>query len=192
MSLLGWAAGAFVVSKIIKNEKKRKQATQAFLMSNEYENDNEEEYEYECKHACTPCMPCQFEEGFSEEEFEAVVKREARRIRRIQFTEEYGGMVKCRVQSQSGISDWEFYIDFNDAGHITGAYSISSENTESAIPSRLAENITNAIQSLIARDNSQGTNSPRNKDFGLYCPYCGEFTPGYNVEFCFYCGKQKI
>ena len=201
MSFLGWAAGAIVVSKIIKKEKQRQRAAEegarSFLWSLENnsesydEDDDEDDYEYE-RGQQEPRIPCRFVDGFSEEEFEAIVKREARKIRRIKFVEEINGMVKGYVQSQSGISDWIFYIDFNFAGHITGAYSVFSDNSDSAIPTRLAENIAAAVQNLIGRNHYHDDGASPNESFGLYCPYCGEFTPGRNIKFCVYCGKPLV
>lgn len=201
MSFLGWAAGAIVVSKIIKKEKQRqraaKEGARSFLWSLENnsesydEDDVEDDYEYE-RGQQEPRIPCRFVDGFSEEEFEAIVKREARKIRRIKFVEEINGMVKGYVQSQSGISDWIFYIDFNFAGHITGAYSVFSDNSDSAIPTRLAENIAAAVRNLIGRNHYHDDGASPNESFGLYCPYCGEFTPGRNIKFCVYCGKPLV
>ena len=201
MSFLGWAAGAIVVSKIIKKEKQRqraaKEGARSFLWSLENnsesydEDDVEDDYEYE-RGQQEPRIPCRFVDGFSEEEFEAIVKREARKIRRIKFVEEINGMVKGYVQSQSGISDWIFYIDFNFAGHITGAYSVFSDNFDSAIPTRLAENIAAAVRNLIGRNHYHDDGASPNESFGLYCPYCGEFTPGRNIKFCVYCGKPLV
>lgn len=201
MSFLGWAAGAIVVSKIIKKEKQRqraaKEGARSFLWSLENnsesydEDDDEDDYEYE-RGQQEPRIPCRFVDGFSEEEFEAIVKREARKIRRIKFVEEINGMVKGYVQSQSGISDWIFYIDFNFAGHITGAYSVFSDNSDSAIPTRLAENIAAAVRNLIGRNHYHDDGASPNESFGLYCPYCGEFTPGRNIKFCVYCGKPLV
>ena len=182
MSILGWAAGAYIVSRIIKKENKRRRMKEASNQSN-YDDpvDNRQPY-----------IPCRFEDGFSEADFEAIVKKEAKKIRRIHSIQEYGGTVNGIVQSQSGISDWEFTIDFNCAGHITGAYSISTENDDSGIPSRLAENISSAVRLLCEQRNSQHYSASNDGDYGLYCPYCGEFTPGFNVKFCFYCGKQLL
>ena len=205
MSFLGWAAGAIVVSKIIKKEKQRQRAAEegvrSFLRSLENksesydedddEDDDEDAYEYERRQQ-EPRIPCRFVDGFSEEEFVAIVKREARKIRRINFVEEFNGMVKGYVQPQSGISDWVFYIDFNFDGHITGAYSIFSDNSDSAIPARLAENIATAVQNLIGRDHYHDDGASPDAGFGLYCPYCGEFTPGRNIKFCVYCGKPLV
>lgn len=205
MSFLGWAAGAIVVSRIVEKEKKRRRATEegvrSFLQSLESksescdedddEDDYEDDYEYESRQE-EPRIPCRFVDGFSEETFEAIVKREAKKIRRIKFIEEFDGMVKGYVQSQSGISDWVFHIDFNFAGHITGAYSIFSDNSDSAIPARLAENISAAVRSLTGRSNFQNGDTSADEGFGLYCPYCGEFTPGRNIKFCVYCGKPLV
>ena len=84
MSFLGWAAGAIVVSKIIKKEKQRqraaKEGARSFLWSLENnsesydEDDDEDDYEYE-RGQQEPRIPCRFVDGFSEEEFEDEIIR---------------------------------------------------------------------------------------------------------------------
>lgn len=53
------------------------------------------------------------------------------------------------VESQSGLSDWKFKIDFNDYGHITGRYWIVSENEDSNIPYYIANNIKSVIKTVL-------------------------------------------
>jgi hypothetical protein len=42
--------------------------------------------------------------------------------------------VTLRVGSISGLSTWEAEIGFNHYGHLTGAYWLDTENTDSLIP----------------------------------------------------------
>ena len=50
--------------------------------------------------------------------------------------------------SQSGISEWDFELDFNDYGKITGTYWISSDNYDSMIPETLGNLIQKAISDV--------------------------------------------
>ena len=59
------------------------------------------------------------------------------------------------VVSQSGISEWDFVVDFNDFGKLTGEYWLQSENNDSAIPRRVAETIRYAICEILAENSSQ-------------------------------------
>lgn len=89
--------------------------------------------------------PCKFLDGISREEFSAFARKAAQQFKRIsQFTVD-GATVYCTAESQSGISSWDFSVDFNNWGHITGAYWINSENDKSGIP----ENFGNKLATLI-------------------------------------------
>jgi hypothetical protein len=58
------------------------------------------------------------------------------------------GAISVTVISQSGISKWEFELDFNDYGKITGQYWLSTENYDSEIPERLGDSIQEAINNV--------------------------------------------
>lgn len=90
-----------------------------------------------------------FNEGISEEEFRLMAFRVANRIRRLNIIVD-GPRIKGFVESQSGISTWEFIIDFNDYGHITGNWWITyRENIDSNIPNRFADLMENEIKQAI-------------------------------------------
>ncbi len=59
-----------------------------------------------------------------------------------------GPVVYGIVESQSGLSEWSFTIDFNDYGHITGEYWITTDNDDSIIPERVAGRIREAILNI--------------------------------------------
>ena len=91
-------------------------------------------------------MPCYFVDGISQEEFKLIVKRSGKYIKRISYISTLGAEVFGTVRSQSGISEWDFRIDFNDYGHLTGEYWIVfKENLDSNIPDQLAKYISKAI-----------------------------------------------
>lgn len=89
--------------------------------------------------------PCYFNDGISKEQFDVIVKRASKHIKRLTKLTVDGAIVHGTVRTQSGLSEWNFEIDFNDYGHITGRYWISSDNSDSNIPSHIADNITKMI-----------------------------------------------
>ena len=84
-------------------------------------------------------FPCSFNDGISSDEFKSIVMTSGKSIRRLTQLEVNGSMVVGVFLSNTGISEWAFFINFNDNGHITGNYSIVSTNRESYIPRKLAE-----------------------------------------------------
>jgi nitrate reductase NapE component len=84
--------------------------------------------------------------GISRELFEAIVMKSKRRIKRLRNVSVNGTTVYGTVISQKGITEWNFQIDFNDCGHITGNYLLTSENGDSNIPERFANRISTIIQ----------------------------------------------
>lgn len=94
--------------------------------------------------------PCYFDGAISMNLFDEIVTTNRKRIKRLTHLKAEGPIVYGTVQSQSGISDWNFKIDFNDFGDITGKYWLSSENDDSSIPETVAERISTAIKESIA------------------------------------------
>lgn len=89
--------------------------------------------------------PCKFNDGLSQAEFNEIVKKSGKRIKRLTYLTSQGPIVYGRVESQSGLSEWSFKIDFNDYGHVTGEYWITSDNDDSKIPECVADRIQMAI-----------------------------------------------
>ena len=77
-------------------------------------------------------------------------------------------MVYGTVRTQSGLSEWDFKVDFNDYGHITGKYWLSSDNDDSNIPGHVADNMSTMIASF-PKDFSQNAsgffNNYTNEEF---------------------------
>ena len=90
--------------------------------------------------------PCKFRDGISSSEFNRIARKSAKYIKRIVNLSVNGPIVSGTVRSQSGTSEWDFSIDFNDYGHITGKYWLCTDNHDSNIPTRLAENISAMIK----------------------------------------------
>lgn len=90
--------------------------------------------------------PCRFKDGISKQEFETLVLSIPRRKMRIEEVKVEGPFVYGTVRSQSGISTWNFTLDFNDYGHITGRYWITSENTDSPIAQAFCDRICKKLE----------------------------------------------
>lgn len=83
--------------------------------------------------------------GVSPLEFEIIVRKQAHSIERIIHVEVEGYCVYCVAETTRGTSEWEFSVDFDDNGHVTGNYDIRSENYESNIPEHFAKKIQRAL-----------------------------------------------
>ena len=90
---------------------------------------------------------CEFSDDISECEFGLMVCKAARPIKRLESIYTDGPIVYGTVKSQSKLSTWTFQIDFNDYGHITGSYWITSDNDDSNIPLYIANNVRALILS---------------------------------------------
>lgn len=168
MGILGWIVGVGVVGHVIKKVHK-------------------ERAEQERRRN----TPCRFVDGFSEYEFKQIVKKAGKNIRRLSEVSVDGPVVYGVVQSQSGISEWNFKLDFNDYGHITGTYWLSSDNDDSNIPERLGDLIRSAIHSHSSEDDYEPDSEPEYGYCGNgFCPHCGKRQTVSNAAFCIYCGNR--
>ena len=98
---------------------------------------------------------CKFDDGISETEFAELVLKVTKKIKRVKNISVSGPVVSGEVESQSGISTWDFCVDFNDYGHITGKYWIRSENDGSSIPRRIAEMISEQLFQIVHAEVAQ-------------------------------------
>ena len=92
---------------------------------------------------------CSFDGSISYEEFQSAVHSATKTIRRLKVLEIDGPIVRCSVRSSSGISTWEFSLDFNDYGDITGKCWINSDNEESTIPSVFVDRIQEELNAYL-------------------------------------------
>jgi hypothetical protein len=92
--------------------------------------------------------PFNYSPSISKDDFECLVRKCAKRIKRIESLEINGPFILGVVSSQSGISEWKFKLDFNDWGCLTGAYWIWQENDDSQLPQALANKIVEEITRL--------------------------------------------
>ena len=131
---------------------------------------------------------CNFSDGISEKDFKWIVAKSGKNIKRLTDLTTAGPVVFGTVWAQSGISKWNFTIDFNDYGHLTGKYWISSNNSDSDIPSVLAKRIKDGIQSFDRFKAENSTTSAGQST--VFCSNCGAKITGKDVRFCPYCGKE--
>ena len=84
----------------------------------------------------------------SEEQFDIFAKRAGKKIRRVTdiTTENY--TVYGTVQSQSGMSEWDFRIEFGYNGDCSDKYWVYSDNDDSEIPNRVARIILEMIRAF--------------------------------------------
>lgn len=105
-----------------------------------------EEAEKQAEEERRRSIPIDYSKNISKETFEKIVFEETKRVKRITSTIINGPTIICSVISRSGISEWNFSIDFNDYGNLTGKYWVSSDNSDSQIPSLIAQNISDKIK----------------------------------------------
>lgn len=117
--------------------------------------------ENEEKRKSTPCF---FNDGLSEAEFSAIVQKAGKKIKRVSSLTSDGPVVYGTFESNSGLSDWSFDIDFNDYGHITGTYWLSTDNSDSIIPERIANIISDAIKATNPCTESNHSYEDKNKN----------------------------
>ena len=179
MGVLGLVIGAGIAGLAIK--KARKNAREA-------EKRRREAAEIVAEQERRRNTPCQFVDGFTEIEFRQMVLNAGNSIKRIKRITMDGPFVFGVVHSQSGISEWEFKLDVNDYGHITGKYWLSSDNEDSNIPNRLGDLICQAIKNHLQEDDKKHPVRILGK-YG-YCPYCGNQLIVNNAHFCTFCGTK--
>jgi len=140
MSLMGWIAvgiaGKWVLNKLSEaNEEDRLRREQEEKRKN---------------------TSCSFQDGISYESFQGAAKKLAKRFDRISHIDVNGPVISCTVDSRSGISEWEFTVDYNDWGHITGSYWLWQENDDSSIPEAYAEKLKAGIQEHLLSGGDDG------------------------------------
>ncbi len=92
-----------------------------------------------------------FNEGLTEEKFREIVFACADRIKRIQNINVNGLTICCTVISVTGLTSWNFILDFNDGGELTGECYIKTGNYDSDIPQLLNDLIYEKLRPYIER-----------------------------------------
>ena len=89
--------------------------------------------------------PFHFPDNMTESEFSNIAIRIAKPIKRLTVSVD-DQFVRGTVRTTSGINTWNFTIDFNDYGTLTGNYWMHHvENTDSQIPYNYAKQLSSAI-----------------------------------------------
>ena len=141
---------------------------------------------------------CNFSDGISENDFAALSMCAGKGVKRLTLFVK-GTVVYGKVRSQSGLSEWNFEVDYNDYGHITGKYWLWSDNTDSKIPQVVADRISSSIRCFLESNDDSSENEcddtcdsipPEQSKQISYCPYCGKSVNTTGAKFCGYCGKK--
>ena len=90
--------------------------------------------------------PCRFTSELTRDDFKEIAISVAKPIKRLKVTVE-NEFIIGEVRTTSGINTWEFKLDFNDYGKITGKYWFRNRgNTDSQIPDSYAKQLKNSIE----------------------------------------------
>lgn len=108
-------------------------------------------------------MCCDYSGPITYPIFEQIVQKNAKRIKRISEIRIDGPIIRGTVESNSGLSEWKFRVDFNDYGKISGAYWVYSENDDSIIPSKLGKGIQSDILDIIGQKNEKSAGGHKKK-----------------------------
>ena len=138
-----------------------------------------------------------FVDDISEEDFINIVASCIRPSNRIKELTINGPVIHGTVHSQSHKTEWDFEIDFNDYGHITGSYWLSSDNDDSKIPKYIADEIKVALIMIRSEASYSKQDSGQEKYIEPkiykeynFCPYCGKPTAYPKAVHCTFCGKE--
>lgn len=100
--------------------------------------------------------PLSFDDGLTEDEFVNLAHEAARRTSRCERVLTTGMVATIDIRSNTGLSTWSAKVDFNDYGHLTGRYWLTSDNTQSIVPEHFAK----LMQAEILRCVSSPPRSP--------------------------------
>lgn len=127
--------------------------------------------------------PCYFQDGFSHQEFAARAHNVAVSFFRIKKVRVNGPYVTCTVQSQTTLTEWEFWLDFNNWGHVDGSFWTHSGNSDSSIPKQYGLQLSGEIHSLINFKGVQVDDLAeivdKNKDLGTAKGLCTGYREGF-------------
>lgn len=94
--------------------------------------------------------PLSFTDGITQSQFVDIAEALGRRTARVHRVVVDGMTVTLHVKSNTGLSTWSAELDFNDYGHLTGAYWLSTENTQSIIPKHFADALQEQVRSRVS------------------------------------------
>ena len=94
--------------------------------------------------------PFSFPDCISEDDFESIAYSAARIIKKRNLKISVNGpVIYGSFASQSGLSTYNFSVDFNDYGKLTGQYWIRTGNSDSTIPTKIASIIRDEIENRL-------------------------------------------
>lgn len=80
---------------------------------------------------------------------------QARKIKRVKSVSVRSAVIYRNVESQTGYSDWDFSVDFDNWGHVTGTYWTQTDNDDSSIPHHYGQMVSGWIHDFYRdRENS--------------------------------------
>lgn len=129
-----------------------------------------------------------FYDDLSREEFSRIVAESRKGIKRLISISCTGSTVTGVVRSQSKLTEWTFWLDFNDWGRLTGSYWITSENDDSVIPKVVGDRISSAIISKVGRVARQEPAPEEPPVEFVPCSSCGVFVQA-DLPVCPECGR---
>lgn len=94
--------------------------------------------------------PLVFDPRLGYQDFQNLVGEIAKTTPRLVGIRISGLVVVLEVRSNSGLTTWSARIDYNDYGHLTGRYWLTSDNTQSPIPRFFADAVRAEIQKRAA------------------------------------------
>lgn len=148
--LLICGAGLLIKSGIDKARERKEEEEKEYEEFIEKLKQDEEEQNRRTKiNNARKSVVCNFEEGISLEEFNTIAKKVAKKIKRIKNIDIDNGNITCSVISQTGSTEWEFNVDFNDWGHISGTRWTYTENFDSSIPEHYGDSVADEIKCLL-------------------------------------------
>lgn len=87
-----------------------------------------------------------FPKGMDESDFKAIVRNACKNIPAIVYVGTYDSIVACIVSNGNSLQKWNFKLDFNDYGQLTGKVWITTEIGNSNLPQVLADRILWGMQ----------------------------------------------
>lgn len=93
--------------------------------------------------------PLVFDTRLSYQDFQNLVGEIAKTTPRVIGVRISGLVVFLEVRSNSGLTTWSARIDFNDYGHLTGRYWLTTDNDQSPIPEFVANAVKAEIQKRV-------------------------------------------
>ena len=149
MGLINWAlvGGVMWVMKKAAEETEQKVTETARRYRNAELKANEQKRQ-NIVEAIRARTPCRFADGITQREFIDLAQKIGKQIKRVEDISIYGAQIVGKVQSQTGLSQWTFTIDYNDWGHLTGTRWTWSENKDSSIPDVFGKLLSREIRNL--------------------------------------------